>query len=148
MGRVFANGPGDLGSFPGCVILKTFKKWYLIPPCLTLSIIRYVSRVKWSNPGKGVAPSPTPRCGGYWKGAFGSPSTKFANFTYRIYKQMFEENVIAYINSVSLILANKLARQNTVANVALKRGKLFEIIKRKRGWRERERERERERIFY
>ena len=32
--------------------------WYLIPPCLTLSNIRYVSRVKWSNPGEGVAPSP------------------------------------------------------------------------------------------
>ena len=51
----------------------------LVPPCLTLSIIR----VKWSNPGKGVAPSPS-----YWKvvaiekGAFGSPSTTVANFTY------------------------------------------------------------------
>ena len=38
------------------------KKWYLKLPCLTLSFIRYVSRVKWSNPGKGVAPSPTPQC--------------------------------------------------------------------------------------
>ena len=45
-------------------------KWYLIPPCLTLSNIRYVSRVKWSNPGKGVAPSPTPRYSSYWKGSF------------------------------------------------------------------------------
>ena len=42
-------------------------KWYLIPPCLTLSNIRYVSRVKWSNPWKEVAPSPTPRCSSYWK---------------------------------------------------------------------------------
>ena len=33
-----------------------------MPPCLTLSIIRYGSRVKWSNRGKGVAPSPTPWC--------------------------------------------------------------------------------------
>ena len=41
---------------------QRLKKWYLMPPCLTLSIIRYGSRVKWSNPGKGVAPSPTPRC--------------------------------------------------------------------------------------
>ena len=40
---------------------------YLIPPCLTLSNVRYVSRVKWSNPGKGVVPSPTPRCSSYWK---------------------------------------------------------------------------------
>ena len=58
---MFANRLGDLGSIPGRVIPKT-QKWYLMPPCLTLSIIRYGSRVKWSNPGKGVAPSPTPWC--------------------------------------------------------------------------------------
>ena len=45
--RVFANGLGDWGSIPGRVLPKTLKKkWYLIPPCLTFSIIRYVSRVK------------------------------------------------------------------------------------------------------
>ena len=48
---------------------QRLKKWCLIPPCLTLTNIRYVSRVKWSNPGKGVAPSPTPRCSSYWKGS-------------------------------------------------------------------------------
>ena len=37
-------------------------------PCLTLSIIRNISRVKWSNPGNGVAPSPIPHCSSYWKG--------------------------------------------------------------------------------
>ena len=42
-------------------------KWYLTPPYLTLSSIRYVSRVKRNNPGNGVAPSPTPRCSSYWK---------------------------------------------------------------------------------
>ena len=68
MGRVFANGPGVLDSIPGCVIPKTLK-WYLIPPCLTLSNIRYGSRVEWSNPGKGVAPFPTPRCSCYQKGS-------------------------------------------------------------------------------
>ena len=40
-----------------------------MPPCLTLSDIRYVSRVKRSNPGKGVVPSPTPRCRSYWIGS-------------------------------------------------------------------------------
>ena len=40
-----------------------------MPPCLTLSIIRYGSRVKWRNPGKGVEPSPTPWCSSYWKGS-------------------------------------------------------------------------------
>ena len=38
-------------------------------PCLTLKIIRYGSRVKWRNPGKGVAPFPTPWCSSYWKGS-------------------------------------------------------------------------------
>ena len=33
------------------------KRWYLIPPGLTFSIIRYISRVKRSNPGNGVASS-------------------------------------------------------------------------------------------
>ena len=46
---------------------QRLKKWYLMPPCLTLSIVRYGSRVKWVNPGKGVAPSPTPWCSSYWK---------------------------------------------------------------------------------
>ena len=48
---------------------QRLKKWYLMPPCLTLSIIRYGSRVKWSNPGNGVAPSPTPWCSSYRKGS-------------------------------------------------------------------------------
>ena len=64
VGRVLTSGPGDLGSIPGCVIPKTLKM-VLDTPYLTLSNIRYVSRVKWSNPGKGVAPSPTPRCSSY-----------------------------------------------------------------------------------
>ena len=63
---VFVERPGDQGSIPRRVIPKT-QKWYLISPCLTLSIIRYISRVKWSNPRKGVAPFPTLRCGSYWK---------------------------------------------------------------------------------
>ena len=68
MVRVSANGLVDRGSILGRVISKT-QKWYLMPPCLTLSIIRYGSRVKWSNPRKGIAPSPTPRCSSYWKGS-------------------------------------------------------------------------------
>ena len=46
---------------------ERLKKWYLMPSCLTVSIIRYRSRVKWSNPGKGVVLSPTPCCSSYWK---------------------------------------------------------------------------------
>ena len=55
---------------------QKLKKWYLMPTCLTLSIIRYGTRVKWSNPVNGVAPSSTPR-GNFW-----SPSSTVANFIY------------------------------------------------------------------
>ena len=41
------------------------KKWCLMPPCLTHSIIRYGLRLKWSNPKKGIAPFPTPRVSNY-----------------------------------------------------------------------------------
>ena len=49
---------------------QRLKKWYLILPCLILSIIRYVSRVKWSNPRKEVVPFPTFWCNSYWKRSF------------------------------------------------------------------------------
>ena len=48
----------------------------MIPPCLTLSNIRSVSRVKWSNQGV-VAIE---------KGAFWSPSTMVANFTFTYFQ--------------------------------------------------------------
>ena len=60
------NYLGDRGSIPGRVIPKT-QKWYLMPPCLTLCIIMYGSRIKWSNPRNGVVPFPTPWCSSYWK---------------------------------------------------------------------------------
>ena len=69
MVRVFANGLGDLGSISRLSHTKKLKKWYLMPPCLTLSIIRYGSRVKWRNPGKGVASSPTLWCSSFRKGS-------------------------------------------------------------------------------
>ena len=50
-GRVFTNSPGDWGSIPRRVIPKT-QKWCLMPPCLTLHIKRYRSRVSVSIQGK------------------------------------------------------------------------------------------------
>ena len=44
VGSVFANGPGVWSSIPRLSHTKDLKKWYLIPPCLTLTIVRYVSR--------------------------------------------------------------------------------------------------------
>ena len=72
---------GRLGFNPRSSRAKDFKKWCLISPSLTLRIIRYVSRVKWSNPKKGVV--------AIEKGAFGSPSTTVANFTFLFFTSCF-----------------------------------------------------------
>ena len=54
-----STGPRDRTSIP-VRSYQRLKKRYLISTCLTISIIRHGSRVKCSNLGKGVAPSPTP----------------------------------------------------------------------------------------
>ena len=66
MVRVFANGPVDLGSIPGRVIPKTLK---MVLDASLLNIQQYKVWVKWRNPGKGVAPFPTPWCSSYRKGS-------------------------------------------------------------------------------
>ena len=65
VGRVSANGPGDLGSIPGCVIPKTSK---MVVDTFLLNTPQYKVRIKGKvEPSrKGVAPSPTPRCSSYW----------------------------------------------------------------------------------
>ena len=65
--REFDNDPGNRSSIPRQVILKKkIKKRYLIPPWLTLSIIRYGSRV--SGAIQEVTSSPKLRCSRKWKG--------------------------------------------------------------------------------
>ena len=44
MVREFADGPEELGSIPSRVIRKTYK-CFTMPPCLTLSIKSYGSRI-------------------------------------------------------------------------------------------------------
>ena len=80
MDRVFNNGPADRGSILSHVIKKT-KKEYLMPPCLILRIIIYVSRVKWSNYWKGVMPSLHLSVGTIEGGTLGSISTTVAKLT-------------------------------------------------------------------
>ena len=57
---MFANGPWDQGSIPGQVIPKTQKM------VLDTSLLRYVSRVKWSYQGKGVAATKREPLGCAW----------------------------------------------------------------------------------
>ena len=66
--RVFANGPGDLGSIPGRVIPKTQK---MVLDASLLNTQHYKVRIKGKvQPSReGVAPSPTSWCSSYRKGS-------------------------------------------------------------------------------
>ena len=62
--RVFANGLGDWCLISSQVIPKTQK---MVLDAFLLSTLHYKVGIKgkWSNPKKGVVPSPTPLCSSY-----------------------------------------------------------------------------------
>ena len=95
--RVFANGPGDQGSIPGHVITKT-QKMVLDASLFNTQNYKVGIKVKWSNPGNGVAPSLHLGVVAIEKGAFGSLSTKVANFTY-MFKNGFSINNLQWLMS-------------------------------------------------
>ena len=82
---------------------QRLKKWYLIPPCLTLSTIR-----KGSSVNLGVVTIE--------KGAFGSSSTKVTNFT------LLTMNISVYYESFLKVLVNLLNSDIVVSEFELKSG--------------------------
>ena len=67
VGRVFANGPLDLGSITGCVIPKTLKM------VLDISLVntqQYKVRIKGKVEQSRERNSALPWCNSYWKGSF------------------------------------------------------------------------------
>ena len=90
-----------LGSIPGRVILKT-QNMVLDASLLTL---RYASRVKWSNPGKGVTTSSIPWCGSYRKGSL----RVTLHYGRQLYLHM---NSIAYICVCVCVCAQPLHTKN------------------------------------
>ena len=99
MVRVFANGPGDLSLIPGRVILKT-QKMVLNATLLNTQYYKVRFKVKWSNPGKGVTPSPTPWCSSCRKV---SPrvTLNYANFPFFIYIHIY---ILIFIYAVMSLL--------------------------------------------
>ena len=60
-------------QYLNCVLMLIWIVWNRTVDTTLLNTqhykVRIESTVKWSNPGKGVAPSPTPWCSTYWKGS-------------------------------------------------------------------------------
>ena len=66
--RVFANGPGDLGSITGRVIPKT-QKMVLDASLLNTQYYKVRIKGKVEQSREVVVPSPTPCCSSYRKGS-------------------------------------------------------------------------------
>ena len=82
VGRVFASGLGDWGSIPGRVIPKTLK---MVLDATLLDTQHYKVRIKSKvEQSREWSTRPPLHLGvvAIEKGAFGSPSTTVANFTY------------------------------------------------------------------
>ena len=85
MSRVFANGPGDLGLIPGRVIPQTLK---MVLYTSLLNTWQYKVHIEGKVEQSRERSSALPLHLGVVaieKGAFWSPSTMIANFTYYIY---------------------------------------------------------------
>ena len=80
MAGVFANDPGDMGSIPGRIIPKTLK---MVLDTSLLNTQQYKVRIK----GKVERPPLYLSVVAMEKGAFWSPSTTVANFTYILHKR-------------------------------------------------------------
>ena len=89
--RVFANGPGDLGSIPGRVIPKTQK---MVLDASLLNTQHYKVRIKGKveQSREGVAPSPTHWCGSYRKGSL----RVTLDYGRQLYLLMMDENIVTY----------------------------------------------------
>ena len=85
MSKVFGNGPGDRGSITGRVIPKTQK---IELDASLLSTQHYDVRIKGKVEQSRIDLRLSLHLGvvGIEKGAFRSPSTKVANFTFITYK--------------------------------------------------------------
>ena len=80
-----------------CGRLGQMSRVFTNGPCLTLSIIRYGSRVKWSNSGNGVAPFPTLWCCSYWKGSLLVPLDYNRQLIYIYISMIYIINIYIYI---------------------------------------------------
>ena len=112
VGRVFANGPGDLSSIPGHVIPKTLK---MVLDTSLLNTQQYKVRIK----GKVERPPLLLSVVDIEKGAFWSPSTTVANLLYSM-QTLWLMQLVLIIEDHCKIL-NQLWAFNSTLETELKR---------------------------
>ena len=86
---------------PRWVLLKT-QKMVLDGSLFNTQHYKVMIEGKWRNPGKGVAPSPTPRCRSYWKGSL-QIALDYSRPTYLV----LNDKVFGWIVSISIKDTNR-----------------------------------------
>ena len=105
MGRVFANGPGDLGLIPGRVIPQTFKR---VLDTSLLIIQQYKVRIKGKVEQSREKNSalPTCRCSSYRKGSL-QVALDYGRQLYLLYNVVCYIYIYIYIYKERLVLIIK-----------------------------------------
>ena len=109
---------------------QRLKKWYLILPCLTISIIRYGSRIKWSNPENVLTQRPPLHLSvvAIERGAFRSRSTMVANFTFFLLAWSYnclQRIIVSFLKSYNCKKGLLLIRNNYLKSYNCKKGLLL-----------------------
>ena len=84
-------------------VFASHKKWYLMPPCLTFSIIRYGSKVSGALQGKKSYPLLHLSVVAIEKEDFRSPATTVSQHTYIYTKQSHDLDLSLVLSLVLLI---------------------------------------------
>ena len=100
--RVFANGPGDLGSIPGRVIPKT-QKMVLDASLLNTQYYKVRIKGKVEQSREGVAPSPTHWCSSYRKGSL-RVTLDYGRQLYFFFFTYYIKCILLYSHSLGLVL--------------------------------------------
>ena len=104
VGRVFANVQEMCVQFQ-VESYQRLKKWYLVPSCLTLSIIWYISRVMEQSRERSST-LPTPCCSSYSKGSL-RVALDYSHQLYLIfYTYFYTYSYMIYIYIYTQILLN------------------------------------------
>ena len=129
---MIANDLGDQGSIPVWVIPKA-QKLVLNASLLNIQHCKVWIKGKWDNPGKGVAPSPTPWFSSYWKGClWGTFFTKSHKRIHTLQPLLFQREFHPYnyynlitINTQNSIEPSRIIIKTVITKAPLKHDFIF-----------------------
>ena len=98
IGRMFTNGPGDLGSIPGRVIPKTLKM-VLDTALLNTQQYKVCIKGKVEQTRETSSAPPTSQCSSYWKGSL-LVALDYSRQLYLLYLRKAGQNIVEIMKTI------------------------------------------------